>query len=109
MGAMFLWYGGLPFAMNWLMASSSADGQPLLEASAWQTPDVDPHNASFSTLVMSGTYEATAGEFSPATSGDFEIIVSGTDMYFRREWKRRLGGWRWEVEIGWTNFYGNEP
>lgn len=98
----------LPFAFNALSANESARHQSLLRNSDWIGSEVDPSQGAFSTLVLSGEYEASASEYSPPSSGRFEIVMQGHDLYFSRRWKRSLGGWRWQVETAVTNFYGNK-
>lgn len=99
---------GLPFAFNALFVGQSARREVLLRDSEWSQPQVDPVDGTFSTVVLAGDYESSASELSPATSGSFEIVMRGGDLYFNRRWRRSLGGWRWQVETVVTNFYGNK-
>lgn len=98
----------LPFAFNALFASQSAEREVLLRDSEWSQPQVDPAHGTFSTVVLAGDYESSASEYSPASSGRFEIVMRGHDLYFSRRWRRSLGGWRWQVEMVVINFYGSK-
>ena len=107
MSCLFLFYVVIPNAMNMMTASGSGDRELYLKPPEWDANFVTPDQTNFSTLVLWGTYESTASAHTPERSGEFEIVMRGRDLYFRREWKRRLSGWRWRVEMITTNSYSD--
>ncbi len=107
LACVFAYYVALPYGMNALSASSSAKSQTFLRPVQWSRESLDPAAVSFSTVVLYGEYDSTAGEFERARSGKFELVMLGPDCYFRREWRQRFGGWRWRVEMAVTNFYSD--
>jgi len=103
---LFIYRFVLPYTFNVLSAASGVKHNRFLQASAWDTNTVDPAASNFTTVILNGTYKSTASQYTPARSGNFEIVMCGRDLYFKREWKTFVGGWNWSIETGVTNFYG---
>ena len=85
--------------------SASAKRELFLQPSLWETNSFDiigPAKTNFSAVLLSGTCEVNSN-----SSGKFEIVMSGHDLYFKRIWQVAPSGWYWNVEMAVTNFFCN--
>jgi hypothetical protein len=103
---LFVYRFVLPYTLDVLGAGIGLKSNHFLQPSVWDANMVDPSNSNFTTVILSGSYESRTAQYTAARSGNFEIVMRGRDLYFKREWKTFIGGWNWTIELGVTNYYG---
>jgi len=85
--------------------ASAVKHQPFLQPSQWDTNSLNPAQTNFSSVILSGHYEMIANG-ARSSSGNFEIVMSGYDLYFKRRWEIYKHSWYWNIEMAVTNFTG---
>ena len=106
------WRFVLPAGFLWMGARSDMNRMPMLAKIDWDEKGIDPNQPGIKpeVVVLAGTYYGApvTGMYPlSAASGEFEIIMRGYDLYWRREFRRETY-WSWNAEMVCTNFYGQK-